>query len=311
MAALNTIYNLVLCGLGAVLGTGSAGCKQFLKKATSLWFVPDGFEFDGAETLDETYAKLLQAQGNLIVLKGAKTFTDNSSEDIIETLEDGTKQVATLGLYEFALTFINGLAFHAALTSLNSFGSYNVLFVDRDGNILGTKADSGNLKGFSLNMLQAMKLSFPTDAVGQKEGIAFQLSTRRELDTDYVYISSEQLGTFNPQNLDGINEVVLSYDEVPVNAGTTLVVNAKLKQNQQAFTGAVLADFLIQADGVTVTPSGVVETPDGTYTATIAAVSTGEVYTTQLYDTANSRAVITVDTDLYKSKVISTTVVAA
>lgn len=47
MAAQSTIYNLVQCGLGAVLGTGTKGCKQFLKKATSLWFVPDGFEFDG------------------------------------------------------------------------------------------------------------------------------------------------------------------------------------------------------------------------------------------------------------------------
>ena len=310
MAALNTIYNLVVCGLGAVLGTGTRGCKQFLKKATSLWFVPDGFEFDGAETLDETYAQLLQAQGNLIVLKGAKTFTDNSSEDIIETLEDGTKQVATLGLYEFALTFINGLAFHAALTSLNSFGSYNVLFVDRDGNILGTKADSGNLKGFSLNMLQAMKLSFPTDAVGQKEGIAFQLSNRRELDTNYVYISNDQLGSFQPQNLDGINEVVLSYNSVPADTDTTIVVDAKLKQNQQAFTGATISDLLYQVDGATVTPSGVVESPNGTYTATVTALATGEVVTTQLYDTANSRDVIVLDTDLYKSNTITTTVVA-
>ena len=300
----------MVCGLGAVLGTGTKGCKQFLKKATSLWFVPDGFEFDGAETLDETYAQLLQAQGNLIVLKGAKTFTDNSSEDIIETLEDGTKQVATLGLYEFALTFINGLAFHAALTSLNSFGSYNVLFVDRDGNILGTKADSGNLKGFSLNMLQAMKLSFPTDAVGQKEGIAFQLSNRRELDTNYVYISNDQLGSFQPQNLDGINEVVLSYNSVPADTDTTIVVDAKLKQNQQAFTGATISDLLYQVDGATVTPSGVVESPNGTYTATVTALATGEVVTTQLYDTANSRDVIVLDTDLYKSNTITTTVVA-
>jgi hypothetical protein len=310
MAALNTIYNLVVCGLGAVLGTGTKGCKQFLKKATSLWFVPDGFEFDGAETLDETYAQLLQAQGKLIVLKGAKTFTDNSSEDIIETLEDGTKQVATLGLYEFALTFINGLAFHAALTSLNSFGSYNVLFVDRDGNILGTKADSGNLRGFSLNMLQAMKLSFPTDAVGQKEGIAFQLSNRRELDTDYVYISGEQLGSFNPQNLDGINEVVLTYNSVPSDTDTTIVVDAKLKQNQGVFTGATIDEFLFQVDGATVTPSGVVEDPSGTYTATVTAVSTGEVVTAQLYDSSNNRDVIVLDTDLYKSNIATVTVVS-
>ena len=227
MAILSTIYNLVVCGLGAVLGTGTKGCKQFLKKATSLWFVPDGFEFDGSEVLDETYVQTLQAEGNLIILKGAKTFTDNSSEDVIETLEDGTKQVATLGLYEFALTFINGLAFHAALHSLNSFGSYNVLFVDRDGNVLGTKATSGSLKGFSVGMLQAMKLSFPTDAVGQKEGIGFQLTNRMELDTNYIYIAQSQLGSYYPQNQDGINEVVLTYDSVPADAGTTIVVNAK------------------------------------------------------------------------------------
>jgi len=308
MAAQNTIYNLVLCGLSAVLGTGTKGCKQFLKKATALWFVPDGFEFDGAETLDETYIKLLQAQGNLIALKGAKTFTDNSSEDVIETLEDGTKQVATLGMYEFALTFINGMAFHAALHSLNSFGSYNVLFVDRDGNILGTKSASGNLKGFSLNMLQGMKLSFPSDSVGQKEGIGFQMSTRRELDSDYIYISADQLNGFQPQLVDGINEVVLAYDSVPADAGTTIVVKATLKQNQNVFTGALTTDFLILKDGVTASQT-VVEAPSGTNPFTITTTSTKATKVPQLYDSANTRAIVALDDDLYKSNASATTVV--
>lgn len=311
MAALSTILNLVLCGLGAVLGTGTKGCKQFLKKATSLWLVPDGFEFDGSRTLDEEYAKELQAEGKLIVLKGAKTFTDNSSEDIIETLEDGTEQVATLGLYKFALTFINGLAFHAALHSLNSFGSYNVLFVDRDGNILGTKSDSGTLKGFSLNMLQGMKLSFPSDSVGQKEGIGFQMSNRSELDVNYVYISSASLGTFSPQNLDGINEVVLSFDAVPTDGATSIVVNAKLKQNQQGFTGADdVANFLVKVNGTTVTPTAVAEV-DGKYTFTISALSNNDVVTIQLYDTAESRGVIVLDNDLYKSAIATTITIGA
>ena len=308
MAAQSTIYNLVQCGLGAVLGTGTKGCKQFLKKATSLWFVPDGFEFDGTATLDEAYAKQLQAEGNLIVLKGAKTFTDNSSDDIIETLEDGTKQIATLGLYEFALTFINGLAFHAALHSLNSFGSYNVLFVDRDGNILGTKASSGNLKGFSLNMLQAMKLSFPTDSVGQKEGIGFQLSNRQELDTDYIYISSNLLDGFQPQMLDGINEVVLGFAQVPADGDTSLVVSAKLKQNQKPFKGADTADFLLTKDGSTLTQT-VAESPDGTYTFTVASLASNEVITSKLFDSVLNNSVINMDGDLFKSQEASTIVV--
>ena len=308
MAALMTIMNLVVCGLGAVLGTGTKGCKQIIKKATSLWLVPDGFEFDGTETMDEDYIKQLQAEGNLIVLKGAKTFVDNSSEDVYETLEDGTKQLATLGMYEFALSFINGLAFHAALHSLSSFGSYNVLFVDRDGNILGTKSNSGNLKGFSTNYLQGMKLSFATDAVGQKEGIGFQLSTRSEVDTNYVYIAQSNLGSFYPQNLDGINEVVLSFDTVPVDASTTIVTKATLKQNGKPFVGAGETDFLLTREGATLTKT-TAESPDGTYTHTVTANTLNDSVTAKLYNTADNLSVISMDNDLYKSQEISTVVV--
>lgn len=307
MVAISTILNLVLCGLGAVLGTGTKGCKQFIKKATSIWIVTDGFEFDGAETFDKTYIQLLQAQGSLIIAKGIKTFTDNSSDDIIETLPDGTKQVATLGLYEFATTFINGMAFHAALHSLNSFGSYNVLFVDRDGNVLGTKASSGNLKGFSVGMLQAMKLTFPTDTEGQKEGLGFQLTQRSELDKDYVYIQQLQLGTYYPNKEDGINEVVLTFNAVPTAAGTTIVIDAKNKQNGQAWTGGLTGDFLVQRDGVT--ESQTVVEVSGTYTFTVAALVISEIWTVQLYDTSNSREVILKDVDLYKSAGVSATTV--
>ena len=299
MALLNTIYNLVSCGTSAVLGTGTKGCKQFLKKASSIWITQQGFKYDGAATLDETYAQLEQAKGNLIILKGLKTFTDNSSDDTIETLDDGTKNVATLGLYEFSAQFINGLAFHAALHSLNSFGSYDITFVDRDGNLLGTKAADGSLKGFSVGMLQAGRLAFPTDAVGQKESIMFQFTTRSELDTNYVYIQQTQLGTFQPQNLDGVNEVVVT-GAIPADAATTWVVTAKSKQNQNAWVGGLTGDFELKRNGV-VESQSVAESPAGTYTFTVAAIAAAEVWTVHLYDTANTREVILQDTDLYKS----------
>lgn len=299
MAALSTIYNLVECGSSAVLGTGTKGCTQFLKKATSIWITPKGFKYDGASELDETYAQLEQAKGNLIVLKGVKSFTDNSNDDTIETLEDGTKQVATLGMYEFTATFINGLAFHAALHSLNSFGAYDISFVDRDGNFLGTKSSDGSLKGFSVGMLQGGRLAFPTDAVGQKESIMFQFLTRKELDSNYIYIQQSQLGTFEPQNLDGVNEVELSAP-IPSNAETSWVVTAKNKQNQSPFVGGLTTDFQLLRDGVAESQT-VVESPAGTYTFTVASIATGEVWSAQLYDSSNSRAVILQDVDLYKS----------
>ena len=299
MALLNTIYNLVSCGTDAILGTGTKGCKQFLKKAVSIWISQQGFTYDGTATLDETYAQLEQAKGNLIVLKGLKTFTDNSADDTIETLDDGTKQVTTLGLYEFVATFINGLAFHAALHSLNSFGSYDVIFVDRDGNLLGTTAADGSLKGFSVGMLQAGKLAFPTDSEGQKESIMFQFTNRGELDDDYVYIQQTQIAPFKPQNLDGVNEVVL-LGAIPADSATTWAVTAKSKQNQNAWVGGLTGDFEIKRDGV-VESQTVVESPNGTYTFTIAAIVAAEVFTIHLYDTTNTRDIILQGTDLYKS----------
>lgn len=306
MAALNTIYNLVDCSASAVLGTGTKGCTQILKKASSIWITPNGFTYDGTATLDETYAQLEQAKGNLIILKGLKTFSDNSSDDIIQTYDDGTKQVTTLGLYEFAVSFINGLAFHAALHSLNSYGSYDVTFVDRDGNILGTKASDGSLKGFSVGMMQGMKLTFPSDSTGQSEGIGFQFTTRSELDTNYVYIDQGQLGTFQPQMLDGINEVELTA-AVPAAAATTWVVTARSKANQNLWTGGLTGDFQLKRDGV-VESQSVVEA-SGVYTFTVAAIVAAEVWTVELYDTANSRDVIVKDSDLYKSEIETQTAV--
>ena len=301
MALLNTIYNLVQCGANYVLGTGTKGCKQTLKKTASLWLTPSGFKFDGTEVLDETYVQSLQTAGNLIILKGIKTFTDNSSEDIIETLEDGTKQVATLGLYEFAIQFINGLAFHAALHSLNSFGSYDAIFVDRDGNMLGTKASDGSLKGFSVGMIQANKLGWSTDTTGQKEGIMFQLTNRSEVDTNYIYIQQTQLGTYYPQNQDGINEVVLTYDAVPAALATTIVVKAVNKANGQAWTGGLTADFVLTREGSVL--SQTVSEASGVYTFTVTANTAGDVVTAKI------NGVITKDVDLYKSAIVSTVAV--
>lgn len=309
MALLSTILNLVQCGLGAVLGTGTKGCRPFFKKVTAIWLTPAGFKFDGASTLDETYVKLLQAQGNLIVLKGIRTFTDNSADDAIETLEDGTEQVSSLGLYKFAVQFINGLYFHAALHSLNSFGNYDITFIDRDGNILGTKASDGSLKGFTVGMLQAAKLDFATDTTSQKEGLMMQLLERIELDSEYVFVQRKQLD-FNPNLIDGINEIVLSFVNAPTNLDTDLTIKAVRKQDGGVFTGADYQNFTVTVDGVTSNPTaGDDSATPGTYVLTISALATNEVVTAQLYDVANNRAVITIDNELYQSDVIDATVV--
>ena len=301
MATLNNIYNLVECGSNSVLGTGTKGCNQFLKKASSIWFHPKGFKYDGTETLDEEYVQKMQADGNLIALKGLNTFADNSSEDIIETLEDGTKQVATLGLYEFAVQFVKGLGFHAALHSMNSYDSYDVVFVDRDGNIFGTKASDGSFKGFSVGMVQGNKLGWASDSTGQKTGLMFQLTNRAELDINYIYIQQKQLGAYYPQNQDGINEVVLEFDGTPAASSTTITVKAKNKSNNQPWTGGLTDDFILTRNGVELAQT-VVET-SGTYVFTVSENTATDAIT------ASIDSVINKDGDLYKSATVDTIVI--
>lgn len=307
MATIANILYLVQCGAGAVLGTSTSGCKQFLKRVVSIWLHPDGFVFDPAETLDADYIETEQRNGNIIVLKDIVEFTVNTSEDQVETLPDGTKQTVTLGKYEFLTRYINGLAFNAALRSLASFGNFNATFIDRDNNILGTKAANGSLKGFSIGMLQNAPLSFASDTEAQKEGLAMQFTDRDELDQDYVFISGGQLD-FSPKRVDGIQEVELDIT-TPSDTDTTIVVKAKIKQNGKPFVGAITTDFLLTSNGSTLSQT-VNESPDGTYTFTVAAVSTNDVITATLYDTGNSLEVVKVGSTLAQSKVATSTVVA-
>jgi len=309
MAQLSTILNLVQCGLTAVLGTGTKGCKPFFKKVTAMWLTPQGFKYDGAEVLDEAYINTLQAEGNLIVLKGIRTFTDNSEDDVIETLEDGTKQVARLGLYEFAMQFINGLYFHSALHSLSSFAEYDVTLIDRDGNILGTAASDGSFKGFTVGMLQASKFMFATDAVGEKEGFTLQLLNRPEFDTRYVFIDVDSLD-FNPNIIDGINEIDLIYGKAPIDAETNLEIVATRRQDSKPFTGATYTDFLLTVDGVEGNPTaGDDSALAGTYQLTVAALATNEVLVIDLFDNTSNNDVILLGGSLYKSDSETATVV--
>jgi hypothetical protein len=309
MATIANILNLVQCGLNAVIGTGTKGCRPFLKKVSSIWLLPQGTKLDSTRTLDEEYAKELQAEGKLIVLKGIRTFSDNTPDDTTEELEDGTKQLTKYGKYEFMVNFINGLYFNAALHTLSGFNDYDVIFWDIEGNGLGSKASDGSLKGFTVGMLQATKLQWATDAAGAREGLMFQLLERMELDKDYVFVQGTSLD-FNPQSLEGINEVVLSYKTVPANAATTITVVAKRKQDGKALTGASYTDFLLKKDGATANPTaGDDSATAGEYVLTVGTLSTNEALAISLYDTANSREVITLDTDLYKSNTATATVV--
>lgn len=308
MATLLTILGLVSCGLSAVLGTGTKGCKPFFKKITTIWLTPQGFVYDGAETLNEAYVKTLQAEGNLLVLKGIRAFTDNTEDDTIDQLDDGTKQVARLGLYEFAVNFVNGMYFNAALHSLSGFGDYDATFIDRDGNILGTRASDGSMKGFTIGMLQGQKFSWATDSQGQREGLMMQLLERSEFDTDYVYVSNSNLAGWNPNRVDGINEINVEMS-IP-SAGTEVTLKATRKQDGAPFVGLPFANWLMTKNLATSNPTaGDDSVLGGTYVLTVPAFVADDDITGRIYDNSGNKAVVALGGDNYKSNVAAQTAI--
>ena len=300
MANISTIKNLIDCGGNSVLGSGTKGCRPFLAKVQTLWLLPSGFTFDPDRELDEEYVRELQVAGNLVVVSGIRAFTDESQDNTTEELEDGTQSVTRLGLYQFQANFINGLYFNTFLNSISGFSNYDIMFIDRLGSILGTESLSGSLKGFTTGMIQAQKLVWSTDTTVGREGLQWQFLDRSELDRDYLLIQGAQLD-FNPNRIDGINEVRLD-GTVPVSGASTVVVKATTRQDGKNFTGAVLSNFLVTKNGVTVTPSSVAEV-NGVYTFTlpVPALATNDVVEVQLYNSVVNKNVVTMDSTLFKS----------
>ncbi|AKG94195.1 hypothetical protein AVT43_gp21 [Polaribacter phage P12002L] len=307
MATIADIGNLVNCGVGVDLGTGSKGCEAVLKATTSLWLTPKGSKFDKTKEFTQEYIAELQAERKLIVLSGIKEFTTNKEENVKETDADGTISVTRKGLYAFNVKFKKGFSYQAALSSLDSFGAYDVLFVDQDGNVLGTVANDESLKGITTGMIDADGIGFATFSTSMMQGFTFQFLDPSEVDSDYFFISNKELD-WKPQKQEGVNEVVLSYASTPADSGTTITVKAKLKQGGKPFTGAAFGDFIVKINGVTSNPTASSEV-DGVYTLTISSISTNDVITVALYDNANNRSGISVDEDIFKSATISATVV--
>jgi hypothetical protein len=307
MATLAEIGQLVNSGVGVDLGTGSKGSEAILKATTSIWFTKKDFVFDKTVTFDKAYIQQLQAERKLIVLDGVKEFTPNPEENVTETDPDGTISVTRKGLYSFSAMFKKGFAYQAALASLDSFGAYDTLFVDTDGNILGTVSSGDSLKGISTGMVNSDASQFATFSTSMKQGLTFQFTDRGEIDSDYYFVSNKEI-TFKPQAIDGINEVKLAIT-VPSDGATTIVFTGKLKQGNGVFTGLVLANLLVKVGGSTITPSNIAEVT-GTYTLTVAALSTNDVITIALYDTANTREGVILDGDVYKSATATATTIA-
>lgn len=296
--------NKVDCTASGVLGTGLAGCRKDRNRITALGLVPRGFKF--IEEITKEYMRDLQQAGTLIMLQDVVSFTDQTADDnVITRPGSGIKKLAGKNPYEYAVMFDNGIAFHKALSSLESYNQYDLILFDVTDSMFFTVTKTDEMKGFSMGMFINGKYMGADGADASSYTVVLQLVERDEIDKRQSWISSENLD-FAVSELTGVNQVNVQVDPIAA-AATSLVLSALLaSDNSHPVTGLLVGDFALTRNGVALVPSAAVYSAvTKKYTLTIAAAVAADVITASLKD-----IVLTPVDDLYKSN-IDTVVVSA
>lgn len=294
------LLNVVNCSGSGILGTGLAGCKFDMDRVIALGLLPKGYKFTQDPTKD--YMRELQQTGTLIMLQGVISFTDATADDNIVTRDgSGIKVVAGKNPYEKTAMFDNGINFHKALTTLSSYEQYDIVLFDVAGSMLVTVGKDGIPKGFTLGMFENQKYTFKNGTDSSSESVLFQMINRMEFDLNAGWYTTNELD-FLPQDLTGVNEVLISVD--PIVAGTSIVVNAFLLDKSHPVTGLLFGDFKVTKDGVTSNPTlATYNANTQKYTLTVATMAAAAVMEVSL----NGIVLTTLDI-LYKSNTASAVV---
>lgn len=305
------IANKIACGGTDTANTGKLGCLSLFGTPTNALLLRKGTKIPATTTFDVAYLTPLIQAGTIVPLIGASSFEDVSSEDAYSTNASGVKRLNLKGLPEYKLMFEEGHEFYRQMNKLQSFKGWDLIIGDEAGNwILSTNAD-GSFGGFTAGHITP-ELTKRKVQGGDSEmkSLLIQFTNRLQWDVNYCVLNAGQL-TFYAEDVPSVNGVDLDFTVAPSNSDTTLTLTALLNSDHDTkVTGLLAANFIVKVANVTVTPT-VVESPDGTYTLTISALSTGNEVSVGLWDSSLNVDVTNLTDVLYRATPLLTATVVA
>lgn len=321
MAILSTISNTVNCAVSGLIGGGSEGCDfEFENMAGGLVLLFDpSFTVPAGTDFNRAYIRTQQKAGNIKIFNRIYDIEWVPGENTKETADgSGLSNVTRRAIYGINVMFNKGLYSQKQFSSVSFNNHWKVAFMDGAGNILWSETSAGDFTGFNTSHVYAMPFNLKNGAVSQKTGLEIEFSNSIQINDRLAWTPGDDLD-FGPDDIDGVNDVVLSIPTAPSDTDTTFALKSVRKKDGGYNSGVSGTDLRITKNGATLT-----ETTDYTIAADaanksyivtlVAAASTGDVYTVEYYDTANSSGVITLGTapndKVYQSNTVSTTVVA-
>lgn len=307
---ISQILDLVSCGLSSFLGTGTRYCKFDFKTPEAIILLPKGFSIPATQDFNLEYVNQLVQQGNAIILNGVSDFADATPENTFGTRAATGEQYLTLkNPYMWTFTFDNGLYFHKALAMLESNKQFDIILVDTKGDMLLAKNADGSARGLDLGLLSNGRYLIGNE---NTETITVQVN-RNDFDRNVAWITNENLD-FQARDLEGYNDAFIVLD-APATGATSITWRQTIQANGDKginFQGTTADDYLFTVAGATrvltaVTPVlGSTGDMTGTFTP---ALTTGQVLTLQLFDSAENANVILTDFGKWKSNVATTVTV--
>lgn len=300
--SLLTQVNKINCGANGTIGAGNAGCRIDWERTTTIGVIKQrGYKFTEEISLD--YIRQLEQEGIVEILQGVVTFVDQTADDTIITRDgSGVKKVAGKMPYEKVATFDNGVNFHKAITTLSSYDSYDLFFMDVNNTIWFTSTKAGEFKGITAGMFEAGKYMSGNGTEAASQTITFQLINRYEIDQLLSWVTNDNLD-FTYDDLQGVNEVLITVDPIAA-ASTTIVVDAYLLDGTHSVDGLLTGDFELTRNGVVLAQTVVQSPTTKKYTFTVTANTATDVVTARIKNT-----VLTTLGTLYKSNTATAVVV--
>jgi hypothetical protein len=269
--------------------TGLPDCKTLMAVAKRLFLVPT-FDSTGVrnkiatgDTLNAAYFAALINQADKskrwYPLPEIVNVEDARGDATYETLADGKKVFVSDGIRAFKAWLIKQPAqLKAKLDNWRCLGM-SVYFVDKEGNLIG-ETDGTDFYPIPVdNDTLVALLVKTTDTTTQKIQISFEFQATVD-DGDLRIITQDEAG-MDLLTLEGLLDVNMSAAASisTTSFKTSMTLDYGTFKTKDIATGFVAGDFALYnvTDAASVTIVTCVESPDGTYTFTYTAQTSGDI----------------------------------
>jgi len=307
---MSTISNIVglssKCAESVSANLGSFACPFQFQLPDGVILVTRGYKIPAATDVTSDFLLGKVQDGTFVPILDAFNFEPIDEDDVLETSNTGVNTLARQGLSSLKFTYKKGVNHQKALDKLLSYGVFDVMIVDKAGNLLGVDK-SGDFGGYTAGMVLPKSKMWNDGSTAEGKSLEIQLTQPGER-INTTWIEAGNLPIFLPTELDGKNEVLITFADangpvVPAALDTSLLIKVTANDGITPVTGLATGDIRSVAKAI----SAVTEDGNGFYTLTITALA-AETLDVQIYDVANSQTSVIVNGILFTG---STSVVVA